>query len=424
MTVLVQNATKATTDTTLNWIHSVENTTTGIDAESTGYGQSSDDYSTLVTVMIGMGCTLTWEEIWKNLKKPVGICVGVLCQFCLMPLLGFGLAHAFGLPGPAAIGTLIIACCPGGVASNVFTLWGKGDTCLSVCMTTVSTILAIGMMPLWLWVYSRSWSSNSTVIPYTDIVISLVVILIPAGVGMLINWKWPKIANKITSIKMSVRLMLSQSYGHFGTHNGCTNEPFRVCLLGVFNLPESTLWRYAVVYLCWGYSQPSSSSQSYRQVYFYRHGDHTVWHSYTRLLRLRSVSQLPGCAGLSYPKCRTVAFETGIQNTALALTIINLSFSRGFDAFDTMVVPSLHGVATISEALIFTAVLRVVMHVTGKKKRRDTEDAVIEKEHKSLNLGSINPGFDKEDIDTQYRHVEVQTENVFKQDERSHYCCT
>ena len=41
-----------------------------------------------------------------------------------------------------------MACCPGGVASNVVTFLANADVPLSVCMTTVSTFAAVLVTPV------------------------------------------------------------------------------------------------------------------------------------------------------------------------------------------------------------------------------------------------------------------------------------
>ena len=68
-------------------------------------------------------------------------------------------------------------------------------------MTTMSTILAIGMMPFNLWLYSRSWieAAGGTVIPYVNIVISLVAIIGLTFVGVLIK-RWSDRAARIVTL--------------------------------------------------------------------------------------------------------------------------------------------------------------------------------------------------------------------------------
>ena len=69
-------------------------------------------------------------------------------------------------------------------------------------MTTVSTVLALGMMPLNVWLYSRSWTDETLVIPYVNILISLAMTVVPAVVGIFIRWKWEKIALYIVKVNM------------------------------------------------------------------------------------------------------------------------------------------------------------------------------------------------------------------------------
>ena len=73
--------------------------------------------------------------------------LGVLVQFLVMPALAAGIAAALHLPAPLAVGLILVGCCPGGTASNVVALIGRGDVALSVVMTTVSTLAAVVLTP-------------------------------------------------------------------------------------------------------------------------------------------------------------------------------------------------------------------------------------------------------------------------------------
>ena len=82
---------------------------------------------TLVTIMFGMGSATEIEPLWKHIKRPIGILIGMMSQFVVLPLVTFGLAHALMLPNAAALGMLVVGCCPSGSTSNVFTYWVGGD---------------------------------------------------------------------------------------------------------------------------------------------------------------------------------------------------------------------------------------------------------------------------------------------------------
>lgn len=82
---------------------------------------------TLIVIMLGMGCTIEIECLVKHLRRPIGIGIGMLSQFVVLPAVTFGLAHALQLLPMAATGMLVIGCCPGGSTTNMFTYWTDGD---------------------------------------------------------------------------------------------------------------------------------------------------------------------------------------------------------------------------------------------------------------------------------------------------------
>src|SRR5690606_1177674 len=99
-------------------------------------------------IMFGMGLTLTVPDFKLVATRPLPILLGVVAQFSIMPLLGALIAWALQLPAELAAGIILVGSVPGGTASNVVTYLAKGDTALSVAMTSVSTLLAPLLTPL------------------------------------------------------------------------------------------------------------------------------------------------------------------------------------------------------------------------------------------------------------------------------------
>ena len=64
--------------------------------------------------------------------------------------------------------------------------------CFSVAMTTIAVVLALGVMPLNLWIYTRYWEELAVAIPYRNLLITLTVTTVPAGLGYLVSWRLPK----------------------------------------------------------------------------------------------------------------------------------------------------------------------------------------------------------------------------------------
>jgi BASS family bile acid:Na+ symporter len=86
----------------------------------------------LAVIMLGMGITLGVDDFRGVLRSPKPILLGVAAQFTIMPLLGWSIAHGLALDTPLAVGLILVACCPGGTASNVVTHIANANLALSV----------------------------------------------------------------------------------------------------------------------------------------------------------------------------------------------------------------------------------------------------------------------------------------------------
>jgi BASS family bile acid:Na+ symporter len=118
---------------------------------------------TLALVMLGMGLTLEPADFKRVGTMPRPVALGFVAQYTIMPALGWGIARGLQLDGPFAVGLILVACCPGGTASNIVTYLARADVALSVVMTMCSTFAAVFMTPLltsWLagtWVKVDGW---------------------------------------------------------------------------------------------------------------------------------------------------------------------------------------------------------------------------------------------------------------------------
>ena len=102
----------------------------------------------LQIIMLGMGMTLRPVDFAIIGRRPWALLLGVATQFTVMPLLGWGIANALSLSAVLTAGMILVGCAPGGTASNVMVFLARGDTALSVAMTSVSTLLAPVLTPL------------------------------------------------------------------------------------------------------------------------------------------------------------------------------------------------------------------------------------------------------------------------------------
>lgn len=152
----------------------------------------------MMVIMLGMGASLTFRDFLIAFKKPKGVLVGLLCQFGIMPFLGYLLAVSLGLPPALAVGVILIACMPGGTTSNIFTYFSKGALALSIMMTSVSTLVAVVAVPSLISFYTKAAGvSGEFAIPAANVAQVLVVLLVPTVIGMILRKTNPNIGATI-----------------------------------------------------------------------------------------------------------------------------------------------------------------------------------------------------------------------------------
>ncbi|MCC1497869.1 bile acid:sodium symporter family protein [Alcanivorax sp. 1008] len=146
----------------------------------------------LFLIMIGMGLTLTPKDFREVLIAPKATFFGLLAQVLIVPLAAFGLAWVMQLDPLLAVGLVIIAACPGGTTSNIFTYLGGGDVALSVVLTVLASLAAIVTLPLFAGLALDLFQDASVAIqlPVGRTIVSLIVIVIvPLIIGMTLR-KW------------------------------------------------------------------------------------------------------------------------------------------------------------------------------------------------------------------------------------------
>ena len=151
----------------------------------------------LMVVMFGMGLTMKLSDFAVVFSRPRDVLIGCTAQFVVMPLLAFALGKIFGLGDELLVGVVLVGTCPGGTSSNVITYLSKGDTALSVGMTSINTMLAPFLTPALTWLYLRTSVSVDIKAMFLSII---QVVVVPIGLGLLINRLFGKQTRKITDV--------------------------------------------------------------------------------------------------------------------------------------------------------------------------------------------------------------------------------
>ena len=253
----------------------------------------------MMVIMLGMGASLTYRDFLIALRKPNGVLVGLLCQYGIMPFLGYALAMALGLPPGLAVGLILIACMPGGTTSNIFTYFSKAVLALSIMMTSVSTLVALVAVPALLEFYSGAAGiSGDFRIPAGNVAQVLVVLLVPTVIGMVLRKLNPNVGASIELLGGMLGIAV-------------------ILFLIISWVPRN--YQLLIV---------------------------TPWYVYFAAVGLGLFGMVLGYALAKLHKqdnnrSRTIALETGIQNGPLAVLIVTLSFS-GTMQQEVLLIPVLY----------------------------------------------------------------------------------
>jgi BASS family bile acid:Na+ symporter len=236
----------------------------------------------LAVIMLGMGITLTVEDFRAVLKTPRAVAAGFVAQYLIMPFLGWAVAHLLKLEPPLAVGLILVACCPGGTASNVVTYLARANVALSVLMTMCSTFGAIVMTPL-----LTKWLAGTYVpVPAWGLFLSTVkVVLAPLVIGLALNRCAPRFVKAVLPVAplVSVLTITMICASIIGSSAGRLKESGGTLLLAVFLLHAGGFFLGYV--LAW-------------------------------LLRYDATN------------CRTISIEVGMQNSGLGASLAKEHFAQ------------------------------------------------------------------------------------------------
>ena len=102
----------------------------------------------LTVLMFDLGLSLKPSDFIDIFKKPKAMVAGLVGQLVVLPLIALGIGSVLGLPTEYFIGLMLIACCPGGSSSNIFSKLAKGDVALSVSLTAFSSVITLFTLPV------------------------------------------------------------------------------------------------------------------------------------------------------------------------------------------------------------------------------------------------------------------------------------
>lgn len=246
----------------------------------------------LAFLMFGVALDMQLHNFRKLGSRPRALLVGLSSQLLLLPLLTLVLIYLFKPVPSLALGMILVAACPGGNVSNYAVHLARANIELSVVLTSISSMSSLLVTPLYFFILSGFLPTGETAgdikinVHPGDMLITLVqLIFIPVALGLLIQNRFPVLAARLKkpvqnlSMVVFLALILAALASNYQQIKDYLHLVF--ILVIVHNLAA----------LSGGYA-------------------------WSRLLRLPVAD------------ARTIALETGIQNSGLGLVII-FSFFDG-----------------------------------------------------------------------------------------------
>ena len=239
----------------------------------------------LTLLMFDLGLTLRLLDFVLIAKRLRAVFVGLFGQLIMLPLIAYAIASLFSLPPIFFIGVMLIACCPGGSSSNIFSMLAKGDVALSVSLTALSSIITLVTVPaIMQWVTVYVGASQGIQLPVVNLLMQNVfTMLAPIVLGILCRKYYSNVAMKMDRVLSKIAF------------------PALMLLAGIFFVQhyDTITTHFSVLGMCVG------------------------------LLLLTAVA-LSGvgsrCMRLNNKERRTIVIEVGMQNAAQAIAVASSPF--------------------------------------------------------------------------------------------------
>lgn len=233
---------------------------------------------TLLMFELGLNLRIADFKLFKTRPKPV--IAGLIGQIIVLPLLAWLIGKALGLEPIFLIGFVLIACCPGGSSSNVFSMLAKGDVALSVSLTACSSIITLVTVPLVMeWVTTAAGNAIQVHLPVGKLVMqNIVLMFLPIVAGIAVKMKWSQAADKMHNFLSRIAF------------------PALIFLAAVFFFQN-------------------------REAIIDKFAELGLSVSILLLLAMASGALLSRAMGLNSKERRTIVIEVGMQNAAQAIAI-------------------------------------------------------------------------------------------------------
>jgi len=237
----------------------------------------------LFMIMMGLGLTLSIDDILRVIIMPKAVLIGLIGQLLLLPAIAFLIAFLLNPAPVIAIGLVLLSACPGGITSNAYVFASRGDIALSVTLTSIASLFTVVTMPFLAWLALVTFADIGEIVnvPIANMMRSLAQLtILPIILGMLTRKFKPDFAQKMV-------------------------EPVRKMAIGILIMVIAANTWFSIDTL---------------KMYFVQAGIAALVLNLVCMSTGYSLSRL---AKLNTDQTISITYEVGIQNLSLALVLAN-----------------------------------------------------------------------------------------------------
>ena len=154
----------------------------------------------LAIIMLGLGLGLTVDDFRRVLSYPRLVLIAMLSQIVLLPAVCFGLVIVADLRPELAVGMMLLAASPGGVAANLYSHLFGGHVALNVSLTAVNSVLAAVTLPIVVNLSTDYFLGDASTVglQFGKVLQVFAIVLVPVALGMVVRARFPGVADRLS----------------------------------------------------------------------------------------------------------------------------------------------------------------------------------------------------------------------------------
>jgi len=148
----------------------------------------------VLLMFMNLGTVLDLKRLKGIMLRPLGPFLGFCSRYMIMPSLALGVGVCC-FPGQEALQLALFftGLAPSGGIANICNVFLKGNLNLSIAITTINSLMAMGMMPFWFYVVARViFNDDNLKVPFVDLALSASAVMIALAVGISLRTFIPK----------------------------------------------------------------------------------------------------------------------------------------------------------------------------------------------------------------------------------------